>query len=1139
MINSSAAARPRTEPAIDNADPPAQPVDHNRLPTPVLRQPRQDDDTAIGSDSDDDATPATHLAIRREWQEDAVEASEQSIAEPSAPEPKQPRAAAPKPAPVPIITLSRQHHPELLELVRKHGGQVRETKGNVVTLTLPPDSNLDFRVDAFCLRNTLLNQQKPFPGDQAFADNLAAEFAACLKAASNADRADQVRALLATNLGHNAGPLIREIVQSATQAGAAAAVDVLTDTSAYWIDGVDISTTGWPSEIVLQLGGSDQAPSGWQSQVRPRLSDEEIQAFRQCVRQGDYAAALSLLFEPDQQPDSGKFFILTFGCDFPGMDTLLQACGAAMSFEKNGFTAFALASTDFNRDALRGELLMWQQESRSGPIQKANTRPHCIAALWGDADIFTALWRNESHDWKLLHTPEILGAAASSGAEAIIDILLPELPDLDKRSYYFGHSAGRFYGNAVDTAAASGFTHLCAKLLSWSNSFGNAQALADNALEHAARSGHTEICALLLTMGADPDSPENSFPLLEAARAGHAKTCQLLVNAGASLDEFDGEGDSVLSLAAGSGQIQLYEFLRAHGASRPPVVHAIRPLTRAVQNNQSAMVSHLLALGEPIESVDTAGRTPLMHACQVGAEQAIALLLDSGANIWPLDSGGDSALTLAVSSKNPRAVAQLLQRLPQNPPTLLMPALLAAIQRNQPEMVRMLVDRSPLNPHEAGLSRAYSPLLCLSNPDINDDTDGSDDAVAPRHQVLSILLSQKNIPRHHVTQHGQDALMLAIDYKDAIAVEMMVNAGLRVGQVDTYGHNAITYAFSKLDQTDKHTAGRILRAIAQSLLSMPYRKPLLDDLALAETDPIKRDLATFLAYASSVSTVDIAELIDDEINLMSRMQYNLVMQPAASANPRTPATYLQAMVTGAGIPSAMHARLIAILRELPQIREGLLGDGTGSAPGFQAAINGIYLTLEPELDALASKFAAHYSDLRLDDEWQAALTKFADDWLRKRFTTALEHEATQFGPLFGELFSVCEQSTLAGRNLATALTQPAPAPGQVSTMLMQAGVYAPLAQRIDLCWRTAWEEAAGTLARRAATADASPANTLLSAFRATLKAEVDTVSVRPEGTNLMQLDGSSPAAAKLYADLMYRQLHMLTQFINSDDAQPL
>lgn len=164
-------------------------------------------------------------------------------------------------------------------------------------------------------------------------------------------------------------------------------------------------------------------------------------------------------------------------------------------------------------------------------------------------------------------------------------------------------------------------------------------------------------------------------PIHFAARAGHLEAVRLLLNAGAD-PEWNGYHDcSLIEMARERGYEEVARTLEQardfRGRAAPLDDH---PIHEAAQSNDAARLAKLLdADPSLLERRDKIGGTPLHRAVRGAARDAIALLLDRGANIRAIHSVARGAgcgcspidlepIDLALNRHAPKNIRLLVDR---------------------------------------------------------------------------------------------------------------------------------------------------------------------------------------------------------------------------------------------------------------------------------------------------------------------------------------------------------------------------------------------------------------------------------------------------------------------------------------------
>ena len=133
-------------------------------------------------------------------------------------------------------------------------------------------------------------------------------------------------------------------------------------------------------------------------------------------------------------------------------------------------------------------------------------------------------------------------------------------------------------------------------------------------------------------------------PLIAALR--HLVIVARLLDAGADVNVRTKAGDTALSRAAASGNVEVAKMLLARGASVAGVDDLGRSPLVVTKNVQ--IVEALLSAGASVDTQDARGRTALMYAATRGDVAIAKLLLGAEANVALRDAEGKTAADLAA-----------------------------------------------------------------------------------------------------------------------------------------------------------------------------------------------------------------------------------------------------------------------------------------------------------------------------------------------------------------------------------------------------------------------------------------------------------------------------------------------------------
>jgi ankyrin repeat protein len=133
------------------------------------------------------------------------------------------------------------------------------------------------------------------------------------------------------------------------------------------------------------------------------------------------------------------------------------------------------------------------------------------------------------------------------------------------------------------------------------------------------------------TVALDGDGPL----LISTAHADALECSKLLLSMGAPIDAANDDGFTALLIAAGADM-------------EPPNSLVMSPMGLAAEGGHLPCIRMLLDSGFPVDSRDIDEWTPAMHAARQDHAEALALLLDSGADMCARNDRRRSLLTIAA-----------------------------------------------------------------------------------------------------------------------------------------------------------------------------------------------------------------------------------------------------------------------------------------------------------------------------------------------------------------------------------------------------------------------------------------------------------------------------------------------------------
>lgn len=782
----------------------------------------------------------------------------------------------------------------------------------------------------------------------------------------------------------------------------------------------------------------------------------------------------------------------------------------------------------------------------------------------------------------------LLMSAAEEGDEELVQLLI-EVPGID-----LNHEFGQLGLNALKLAAEHGHYRICVALLD-AGAKSSQGIKRFGALYAAAGRGDADICKLILKSGLRPDPPFGdgfddevniATPLMKAASAGSLACCQVLLEAGADLMRRDEWGRSVLSYAAKSGSKEMFEFLLQ---KEPRLLGASDALHAAARLNHIPTINHLLE-----HDVDVNYQIPfvcsraLHEACRRNAVDAALRLIEAGADPSLEDRHGN-AFMAAVSGSSMPLVELLLPHMQIHKCRWLLEK---PMRRGDQAIVELLLaaglySRAKEAGEEENLSSAslvfrHAPAgpmrnkivgLFLENGLSLDETDANGNdllmlAAKYSDAALVALLVEEKARVGHTNTRGENALDLALLKLDAA----LDPEHPTLNQREIVG-NRLACVWTLLDSCH-------VPAIDSPLITRTYNLPLKEwtrELLFAGYLRLKEP-----AFPRGPGwhwnplrerVMAIADRGNEGIQ-RHELNHDLIFPALPSAGVELLKSCFDALPA---LKSALAGT--AMLQSRPELANSILA-------GMLANIEKIIMeddscrtpySMLPESLELPGSASTQPTTIPLRE----ALRAEAQQVLSAYMEYGVEAERKNTAAVIENLFDTCIMNTWPSFQPQVFRPEVAPRPGSISNELQLAGIYAVLAEAIDAAWSAAWS-AVSADAERAQVAnltgrDRGPAaeeivitpddmtplwrklaadfalvpgnpfdgaidtsnstadfvmeaqrrERLQRAFRIELATRLDSPNA-----GILTLPGQPPEVAGIYADLVHRQLHMLTQFID-------
>ncbi len=1066
-------------------------------PAPRMQQP-QEDVMQIDSDDDEDS----HRALKRKWSETSVvaiptgrdrsavssepefkrqrtsqgqdssdcsnQSSSQSLSQSVSADKAKPSSTAPPP---PALWFDVVRDADFVELILRRGGQPSgPARGRSVELYLPPVPSIEFRVAYFCLQLQSLRKNLEFPSKEHFTAQAASEFAILLQETSLADKANLVRQLFDT--GYPAPPeLIDPLLAAAMAAEAHRAAEVLQGTM-HTPSGARAAEDLADSVIFSAMTRADTSalpPPAWREQVKANFDSDDIDDLLKCFAPGgDQEQGLSMLFGPPKSRPVGVFLLKKIFFSHASQRELLETCGAVSIGETNLNTWHYLCAGDFCHQRLEAALISAQADEDDDTEITALK----FAIQWSDPDIVRSLLTNGARPRQTDQGESALHYAARSGNVAILDMLIVALSETLEPAQALVDDL-----NLLDDlgktplylAAEWGFYKICERLLCKgalpipAAAAGNGH-LPMNPLVIAAKNGDAALCTLLVMHGGDVNSTgasTNRTPLQTAAKGGHLHACKTLLALGADVLAATDSGKTALSLAVSGGHLDVVRYLLDHGASpnKPSSQRHVLRIAFDASQNPTEMLTLLLDHGAHVNQRDERGNTPLIEACRIGSAKTVELLLSRGADPNLIGSRDEDPLEIAATDIS--KVELLIRHDVQlHAGGRGLRALYQAAAATRPDVVALLLKHGVVtDPLSVGLSQTDNPLLAIATKKAMHAA-STEEGSRSTLDILSSLL-QRGTPIHHTGSDGNDLLMAASYYLYTPCITSLLQHGARIGQVNTDGNHALQIVIKRFEEFSTSEIAGKAAEVFTILLAQTYKqdnsRALWSDAIHTAKNPVLRDMLRFSViwtYPESEQLGQIRGLLSTEL---ADSYVDYLIDHLATDRQLVSREALLRGLRVRGFTQPVINELMSFIDAYPDIQAAL----SGNMPSTSRRT----ITLPALLGWMASMESVL---VRPDGDWQpypacrfgakneAILTEIARGLIARVVDGALAAEEACLASSYAELFESClaqiPQPWVVDGQLAPLQL----AKSSIACKLVEGGIYAPIAERIEDAWRIAW-----------------------------------------------------------------------------------
>ena len=333
---------------------------------------------------------------------------------------------------------------------------------------------------------------------------------------------------------------------------------------------------------------------------------------------------------------------------------------------------------------------------------------------------------------------------------------------------------------SIFTAASNGLADAVKKHLAAGADVNAKNKSGYTALHLAAKRGHDAVAAVLLAAKADVALASRSGKTAlhyVADYNGNLDLAKRLIAAKAPINVRDGSKKTPLNYALSRKRTELAELLRSNGAKTTKELNAAGSIFAAAEvGDLEALAKLLAAEGADVNATNKSGYTALHLAVRKGQKDAVALLLEKGANVnaqrrgWtPLDFAGKNE-DIAALLRSKGGLTRLELRVEQD-------ILYAAAKGYADAIVRHIENGGDVNKTNR---RGYSALHFAAN--------------SGYVEVVRVLVANKVEVNAAANKYGKTGLHYAARHGRKEIATLLLENGANVNALDRSGRTPVDIA---------------------------------------------------------------------------------------------------------------------------------------------------------------------------------------------------------------------------------------------------------------------------------------------------------------------------------------------------------